>query len=126
MKDITPIGKTDWRNQNQPFGIKDKDRLGHIYAIGKTGTGKSTLLMNMAISDIERGNGLCVIDPHGDLTENILNYIPENRIKDVIYFNATDTEFPIGFNPLHAVHPNYHNLVTLSLISTFKKIWSES
>jgi Type IV secretory pathway, VirD4 components len=122
---ITPIGITDWRNQNQRFGIKDVDRLGHIYAIGKTGTGKSTLLMNMAISDIERGNGLCVIDPHGDLAENILNYIPENRIKDVIYFNATDTEFPIGFNPLHAVHPSNHNLVTSSLISTFKKIWAD-
>lgn len=126
MKDITPIGKTDWRNQHQLFGIKDKDRLGHIYAIGKTGTGKSTLLMNMAISDIERGNGICIIDPHGDLAENILNYIPENRIKDVIYFNATDTEFPIGFNPLHAIHPTYHNLVTSSLISTFKKIWVDS
>lgn len=126
MKNITPIGKTNWRNQNQIFGIKDIDRLGHIYAIGKTGTGKSTLLTNMAISDIERGNGLCIIDPHGELAENILNYIPESRIKDVIYFNATDIEFPIGFNPLHAVHPTNHNLVASSLISTFKKIWVDS
>ena len=126
MKEITPIGIINWRNQNQPFGIKDLDRLGHIYAIGKTGTGKSTLLQNMAISDFERGNGLCIIDPHGDLAENILNYIPENRIKNVIYFNATDIEFPIGFNPLHAIHPTQHNLVCSGLISTFKKIWVDS
>src|ERR1700693_4467790 len=114
MKDITPIGITNWRNDNKHFGIKDQDRLGHIYAIGKTGTGKSTLLQNMAISDIEQGNGLCIIDPHGDIAESILKFIPEHRIQDVIYFNATDTEFPIGFNPLHAVHPSYHNLVTSS------------
>ena len=81
MSQITPIGVTNWRNQHQEFGIKDQDRLGHIYCIGKTGTGKSTLLLNMAISDIERGNGIGIIDPHGDLAEEILNYIPENRIK---------------------------------------------
>src|SRR6476469_3470937 len=108
MKNITPIGITNWRNQNQPFGIKDQDSLGHIYSIGKTGTGKSTLLQNMAISDIERGNGLCIIDPHGDLAENILNYIPERRIKDVIYFNATNSDFTLGFNPLHAIHSTHH------------------
>jgi len=69
--DITPIGLTSWRNENKPFGIKDQDRLGHIYVIGKTGTGKSTLLENMAISDIVRGNGLCLIDPHGDIASHI-------------------------------------------------------
>jgi hypothetical protein len=126
MENITPLGITDWRNQKQPFGIKDKDRLGHIYAIGKTGTGKSTLLQSMAISDIERGNGLCIIDPHGDIAEHILHCIPEERKNDVIYFNATDTSYPIGFNPLHAIHPSEHNLVTSSLISTFKKIWADS
>ena len=126
MKEISIIGKTDWRNTDQIFGIKDSDRLGHIFCIGKTSTGKSTLLLNMAISDIERGKGLGLIDPHGDIAEDILHYIPENRINDVIYFNATDTEFPIGFNPLHAVHPNDHNLVASSLISTFKKIWADS
>src|SRR5439155_13710643 len=126
MSNITQIGITDWRNQQQLFGIKDQDRLGHMYAIGKTGTGKSTLLQNMAISDIERGNGLCVIDPHGDIATSLLNYIPKHRIQDVIYFNATDMAFPIGFNPLHAIHPKDHNLVTSSLISTFKKIWADS
>lgn len=123
---ITPIGITNWRNEQKRFGIKDQDRLGHIYVIGKTGVGKSTLLLNMAISDIQRGKGLCIIDPHGDIAEDILNYIPQERITDVIYFNATDTEYPTGFNPLHAIDPSQHNLVTSSLISTFKKIWAES
>lgn len=126
MYERTHIGITNWRNHLKPFYIKDADRLGHIYVIGKTGVGKSTLLLNMAISDIEKGKGLCIIDPHGDIAENILNYIPHNRIDDVIYFNATDKEYPIGFNPLHAVHPNDYNLIASSLISTFKKIWSDS
>ena len=126
MSHLTPIGITTWRNRQQPFGIKDHDRLGHLYVIGKTGTGKSTLLLNMAIADIERGNGLCVIDPHGDLTEQVLNYIPYHRVQDVIYFNATDSRYPVGFNPLHAVHQSQHNLITATLISTFKKIWSDS
>jgi len=125
-KDITIIGKTNWHNQNQPFGIKDKDRLGHIYVIGKTGTGKSTLLENMAISDIERGNGLCLIDPHGDIATDILNYIPHDRIEDVIYFNPADIEYPIAFNPLKGIHPNHHHLVASGLVSTFKKIWADS
>ena len=84
MSDITPIGITNFRNERKPFGIKDADRLNHIYVIGKTGTGKSTLLLNMAISDIQRGNGICLIDPHGDIAEKILEYVPKERIKDVI------------------------------------------
>ena len=123
---ITPIGITNYRNQRQRFGIKDKDRLQHIYVIGKSGTGKSTLLENMAISDIRRGNGLGVIDPHGDIARDLINYIPDERKGDLIYFNATDTEHPIAFNPLHGVHPKYHHLVASGLISTFKKIWADS
>lgn len=124
--EITPIGITNWRNTKQPFGIRDKDRLGHIYVIGKTGVGKSTLLQNMAISDIQKGKGCAVIDPHGDIAEDLLNYIPKERIEDVVYFNATDLEYPIGFNPLKGIHPNYHHLVASGLVSTFKKIWAES
>lgn len=124
--DITPIGITNFRNTNQKFGIKDKDRLQHIYVIGKSGTGKSTLLENMAISDIERGNGLCIIDPHGDIAEDILKYVPEVRKQDLIYFNATDTVKPIAFNPLKGIHPKYHHLVASGLVSTFKKIWIDS
>jgi len=126
MDEITPIGITNYRNTNQRFGIKDKDRSQHIYVIGKSGTGKSTLLENMAISDIERGNGLCIIDPHGDIAEDVLKYIPEGRKQNLIYFNATDMEHPIAFNPLKGIHPKYHHLVASGLVSTFKKIWSDS
>ena len=86
MENITYIGITNWRNQNKRFGIKDYDRLGHIYVIGKTGVGKSTLLLNMAISDIEHGKGICVIDPHGDLSEILLHHIPKERIKEELIF----------------------------------------
>lgn len=126
MSEITPIGKTDWRNTNQRFGIKDQDRFAHLYCIGKSGVGKSTLLLNMAISDIVRSNGMCVLDPHADLAEAILDYIPQERIADVIYFNATDTEYCIGFNPLYNVQQTQHSLVTSNLISTFKKVWIDS
>jgi hypothetical protein len=126
MSDITYIGVTDFRNQHQKFGIKDQDRFGHIYAIGKTGTGKSTLLLAMAISDMQRGNGCCVIDPHGDVSLQLLQYVSETRINDVAYFNAGDNNFPIGFNPLYNVHVSNHNLVVSALVNTFKKIWFES
>jgi hypothetical protein len=123
---LTPIGTTNYRSTNQRFGIKDKDRLAHIFCIGKTGVGKSTLLVNMALSDIEKGKGLAVIDPHGDVAETLRNNIPKHRTKDLIYFNPADTEHPIAFNPLHGVHPNYHHLVASGLVSVFKKIWGDS
>jgi len=123
---ITPIGITNYRNTNQRFGIKDKDRLQHIYCIGKSGTGKSTLLKSMATSDIGRSNGLCVIDPHGDVAKDLLNHISKERAKDLIYFNATDIEHPIAYNPLSGIHIKYHHLVVSGLIATFKKIWHES
>jgi hypothetical protein len=126
MNDRTPVGITNWRNKGQQFFIKDGDRLGHIYVIGKTGVGKSTLLLNMAISDIQKGKGICIIDPHGDIAETVLHHIPEERLNDVIYFNPKDLDYPIAFNPLKAVHPNYHHLVASGLISTFKKIWADS
>lgn len=124
--EITPIGITNFRNDRRKFGIKDKDRLGHIYIIGKTGTGKSTLIKNMAISDMRRCKGLGVIDPHGDLAEELLQYIPQERKDDLIYFNPKDTEHSIAFNPLHGIHPSHHHLVASGLISTFKKIWIDS
>lgn len=123
---ITPLGQVNFRSDDRIFGIKDKDRLGHIYCIGKTGTGKSTLLLNMAISDIQRGKGFCVIDPHGDVVETLLKYIPEERKDDVIYFNPADVEHPVAFNPLKNVHPQFHHLVCSGLLSTFKKIWADN
>ncbi|MDZ4667525.1 MAG: type IV secretion system DNA-binding domain-containing protein [bacterium] len=125
-KQLTIIGKTNWRNSNQAFGILDKDRLGHIYSIGKTGTGKSTLLINMAISDITKGKGLALIDPHGESALTVLEHIPKDRICDVIYFNPADSDFPLAFNPLRNVHPQHFHIVTSGLISTFKKIWGDS
>jgi len=125
LQSHTPIGITNFRTPI-PFFIKDQDRLGHVYCIGKTGVGKSTLLENMAISDIQKGKGLCIIDPHGDIAEDILNYIPEERIKDVIYFNPADIENSIAFNPLRSIHPDHQHLVASGLISTFKKIWAEN
>lgn len=122
---ITPFAITDYRDIKKRFGIKDKNRRGHMYIIGKTGTGKSTLIKNMAISDIRSGNGTALIDPYGDLAEDVLNFIPKKRIKDVIYFNPGDLEFPIAFNPLEKVHPDYYHLVVSGIISVFKKIWSE-
>jgi hypothetical protein len=126
MRGITPIGITTFRHQGKAFGIRDQDRFGHIYCIGKTGTGKSTLLLNMAISDIQRGNGVCIIDPHGDLAETILDYIPRSRVNDIVYFNPQDTAFPTAFNPLYNIPPDQHHIAVSGLISTFKKIWAES
>lgn len=126
MHDTTPIGTTNYRNSNQGFGILDKDRLQHIYCIGKSGVGKSTLLMNMALSDIERGNGLAVLDPHGDVAAALIKHIPRGRQADLIYFNPKDPETAAAFNPLKGIHPNYHHLVASSIIGTFKKIWWDS
>lgn len=126
MPEITPIGVTNFRNDKKPFGIKDTDRLNHIYVIGKTGTGKSTLLLNMAVSDIQRGNGICLIDPHGDIAEKILDFVLKERINDVIYFNPADETHVIGFNPLQDIPKDQQHLVVAGLIATFKKIWIDS
>ena len=122
---ITFFAVTNYRDIRRKFGIKEKNRRGHIYIVGKTGTGKSTLIQNMVISDVNDGNGLALIDPHGDLSDNVLSFVPKRRIKDVIYFNPGDIEYPIAFNPLESVHPDQHHLVASGLISVFKKIWSE-
>ncbi|MBI2842147.1 MAG: type IV secretion system DNA-binding domain-containing protein [Armatimonadetes bacterium] len=122
---ITPFGVTDYRDTRLRFGIKRKDRRGHMYVIGQTGTGKSTLIENMAISDILRGEGLALIDPHGDLAESLLDSVPEKRLEDVIYFNAADSEYPVGINPLDKVNADLRSLVASGLISVFKKIWPD-
>ena len=122
---ITPIAVTNWREIRKIFGIKEKNRRGHMYIIGKTGTGKSSLIANMAASDISQGNGLAILDPHGDLAESLLHHVPKERINDVIYFNPGDLEYPIAFNPLENISNDFHHLVVSGLISVFKKIWSE-
>jgi type IV secretory pathway TraG/TraD family ATPase VirD4 len=126
LKPFTPIGKTNWRNHNQLFGIKPADRLHHIYCLGKTGSGKSHLLINMALDDIYKAQGVCVLDPHSDTITALLARIPEHRKKDVIYFNATDLNALPGFNPLHGVPEHQRQLVASEMITTFKKLFLES
>lgn len=123
---ITYIGQTDFRNQKVKFGIKALDRTRHLYTIGKTGMGKSTLLENMAIQDIQNGEGLAFIDPHGGSAEKLLDYIPEHRIKDVIYVAPFDIEHPVSFNVMESVDPDKRHLVASGLMSTFKKIWVDA
>ena len=122
---INAFGITSFRGQKKKFGIKTDDRRRHMYVIGKTGSGKTTLLAHMAINDILAGNGLGVIDPHGEFVEDLLNYIPENRIDDVIYFNPADINNPIAFNPLEHVDLDKRHLVASGIMGVFKKIWPD-
>jgi Type IV secretion-system coupling protein DNA-binding domain len=123
---ITVIGETDFRNQRRRFGIKRTDRRAHMYIIGKTGTGKSTLIANLARQDMLAGEGLALIDPHGDLVERVLRSVPQHRRSHVTYFNVPDTKQPLAFNPLEATDPALRPLVASGLISVFKKMWLES
>jgi type IV secretory pathway TraG/TraD family ATPase VirD4 len=124
MKNI-PIGKTTSHSSGIYFGIRPADRRQHMYVIGQTGTGKSTLLKNMAISDVRQGHGVCVIDPHGELVEDILNFVPRHRTNEVVYFNPSDTENPIGLNVLEYRDEEEKQLVASSLISVFKHMWKD-
>jgi len=126
MSDLTPIGTTNHQNKNYVFGIKQKDRTGHIYCLGKTGVGKSTLLLNMAIEDILQNKGVGILDPHGDLINSVLDYISEDRIQDVIYFNPGDTDHMIAYNPLYGLREENRYQVASNIVSVFKKLWSES
>lgn len=123
---ITFLGKIDYRNKQTVFGIKEKDRTRHTYVIGKTGMGKSTLLENMIIQDVQNGEGICVIDPHGSLAEKLLDHIPPSRVKDVIYFAPFDTEAPIGLNVLEKVAKDKRHLVANGIMAAFKKIWVDA
>ena len=124
--DVTLFAKTNYRGAMIPFGIKLDDRRRHMYVIGKTGMGKSTLLENMIIQDIRAGRGLAVVDPHGDLVEKVIKYIPSYRINDVVYLNPADVDFPIAFNILESVDPTHRHLVASGLIAVFKKMWIDS
>ena len=123
---IIVFAETNFRNQYRRFGIKADDRRRHMYLVGKTGMGKSTILENMIIDDIRAGNGVMVVDPHGDLAEKIIEYIPTGRINDVIYFNPADIEYPIAFNVVEQVEPHLRHLVASGLIGVFKKLWADS
>lgn len=123
---ITYLASTDARGKSIPFGIKEKDRAKHVYIIGKTGMGKSTLLENMAIQDIQSGQGVAFIDPHGGTAETLLDYVPEERIDDVLYFAPFDTDQPVAFNVMEDIGADKRHLVVSGLMATFKKIWVDA
>lgn len=123
---VVLFGVSNFRNQNTKFGIKMDDRRRHMYIIGKTGMGKSELLKNLAIQDIQAGRGLAFIDPHGDPVEDLFDYIPENRVNDVIYINPADTEYPVAFNVMEQVNYESRHLVADGMMAVFKKIWIDA
>lgn len=125
-QEIAVFAQTTFRNQFKKFGIKTDDRRRHMYLIGKTGMGKSTIQENMIVGDIRAGHGLAVVDPHGDLAEKIIEYIPSNRIQDVVYFNPSDIDYPIAFNVLEQVDPHLRHLVASGLLGVFQKLWADS
>ncbi len=123
---VTYFAEADFRNRRTPFGIKSEDRTKHVYVIGKTGMGKSTLLENMAAQDLKNGEGMAFIDPHGKTADLLLEYIPEERLDDVVYFAPFDTDNPISFNIMEDVEPDRRHLVVSGLMSAFKKIWVDA
>ena len=123
---IAYFATTDFRNQRTKFGIKNEDRSRHVYVIGKTGMGKSTLLENLAAQDIKNGEGMCFVDPHGSAIDTLIEYVPEERVTDVVYFAPFDTDFPISFNVLEDVKPDERHLVMAGLMATFEKIWPDT
>jgi len=125
MKDVNFFATTTFRNERKKFGIKLDDRRRHFYVVGKTGMGKTELLKNMAIQDIREGKGVGFVDPHGEVAEELLDFIPKERISDVVYFNPADLDFPIAFNVMEKVDPECRHLVSSGLMGVFKKIWPD-
>ncbi len=122
-EEVCVFAQTNFRNQMRRFGIKMDDRRRHTYVIGKTGMGKTTLLENMVLHDIYTGKGVGVVDPHGDFAEKLIDFIPSHRINDVVYFNPSDVDYPIGFNVLEVNSQEQKYLVAAGLMGIFKKIW---
>lgn len=123
--EVIPFASTNFRNQARKFGIKTDDRRRHVYVIGKTGMGKTTLIENMVMADIYAGHGVGLIDPHGDFAEHVIECIPSSRINDVVYFNPSDMDYPVGFNILESVDESHKHLIAAGLMGVFKKIWPD-
>lgn len=120
------FARTEFKNKMTTFGIKEQDRRRHMYIIGKTGTGKSTLITNLAVNDIRNNKGVCIVDPHGDLCETILDYIPSYRINDVIYLDPSDLDYSFLLNPLEVNDTYQMELVVSGIVGIFHKIYGTS
>lgn len=126
QEELAIFGMTNFRQISQTFGMKKDDRRRHIYIIGKTGMGKSTLLENMLFADIRAGKGVAVVDPHGDLADKVIDFIPSHRTNDVILFDASDRDYPIAFNMLENIDSTMNSIVASGLVGIFKKLYAES
>lgn len=124
--ETTPFAQTNFRNKNQSFGIRQPDRLLHTYIIGKTGTGKSSLLKTMMLQDIRAGRGFCLLDPHGDLVEGIVSSLALNDREDLLYFNVPDPLLTLRYNPFKRVSIEKRSLVASGIIEVFEKLWSDA
>ena len=125
-ENISAFGLTDFRGIKHQFGMYRRDRSRHVYIIGQTGSGKSGLLTLFALSDVYHNQGYCIIDPHGDLAMDNLRFIPESRIKDVVYFNPADTQYPMAFNPLEVYDPARKPNISSEVIGVLKRMFGES
>lgn len=122
-KNINFFARTEFKNRVATFGIKKDDRRKHVYIVGKTGTGKSTMIANMAINDMKNGQGVAVVDPHGDLCDILLDYVPSHRINEVAYLDPADIEYPFHLNPLEVKNAAYRELVSSGIVSIFYKLY---
>jgi hypothetical protein len=125
-KEINPFARAEYKNNLSVYGLKRIDRRRHMYVIGKTGTGKSTMLANMAINDLKNDEGLCVIDPHGDLVETLLDYVPSRRINDVVYFDPADPEKTVKLNLFEGKNVIHRELIASGIVSIFQKLYAYS
>ncbi|MBI4975520.1 type IV secretory system conjugative DNA transfer family protein [Candidatus Peregrinibacteria bacterium] len=125
-EDVSLFGITNYHNNFNRFGFKREDRRRHLYVVGKSGSGKSKLLELLIKEDLENGNGIGVLDPHGDLVDSVMEFVPKDRIKDVIYFDPSDINYPITFNPMESVDEAYKMQVTIGFIQIFKKLFGSN